>query len=231
MAGTEGQLARAGFSLGVSGGGSDSQILAPDDFSTVDGSTVDATGAVIIRAFYTNGDVEVYRRGDPDSDGTYEISARMLDTNASGQHIFTDLTLIVTETAGIEFVNLGAGTKHVYVVAEVYPVGNIFVEQDETVTASAELARQTASRNTEETVIEFAHEGDADAYVRADYDDDSTNETGGVFMEVNGEGVVRSLFIPFVDQNATNPECEFALENTSGSTNGYMILGTVGGQP
>lgn len=218
-----GQIAIA-EQTGVSSGGT--YNFTPSDFTMADGNSVTSSDAVIIRSIIHGNDITINRTGDPNADGTFEINQQV--TSRSGGGEYHSATHPVTSEAGIEIVNDHSSSQDLVVIAEYADSVNIFVEQAAGIADTNELTRTTASRGTDESILELVTTGAADLNRRYDANDDGTYEIDQKVTSYSSGTVVTETWLNSVDVfGRTNPAFQNALINTSGSNNDMMIIGTI----
>lgn len=219
---TVGDLAVATASLGSGG----TFNFTPGDFTTTDGTSLTDSAAVLARSIAHPDDIDVNRTGDPDDDGTFEINVTV--ESRTGADEAASESYLLTGQAGIEVSEQASTTQDIIVVAEQYRTGNVWVEQNDGVANTNEIARTVASRNSEETVIEAVRSaGSVNLARRADTDDDGTFEEDFTATTYGSAGVDTGLASYMVDHNSSNPMMEIALVNQSGGQADLMLLGTV----
>lgn len=217
-----GQLAVASATIS----GAATNNFTPSDFTDVDGSAVSSGDAILVRSVVHEDDVTISRTGDPDQDSTFEINLQIGSRSGAGER-HSD-TLVTTQYAGIEVVNDGASSQEVFLVGEHAPASDVFVEQADGLADASELVRTTASRGTEESVLEVAMGGDAELIRRYDPNDDGTYEFDAIVETYTGTNVVTETWLSSVDAGGrTNPAMQTAVNNVSGGTADYVIIGTV----
>lgn len=197
------------------------------DFTASDGTALGASDAVLIRSIFHGNDVTINRTGDPDDDSTFEINEQIDARSGAGER-HSD-TLIATDVAGVEVVNDAGSAQDVTMIAESVPASLVFVEQAAAVADASEVNRTTASRGSDETVIELLTSADADLDRRYDANDDGTFEIDVNVDSYVGSNVVTETWLSGVDAaGRSNAAMQTALVNTSGGTGDYMLLGTIG---
>jgi methylmalonyl-CoA mutase cobalamin-binding subunit len=200
--------------------------FTPSDFTMANGNAVQSGDAVIIRSVLHGDDVTINRTVDPDADGTFEINEQI--TSRAGGGEFHSATHPVTQDAGIEVLNDGASAQDVVVIAEFAESVDVFVESVDALSDSSELTRTTASRGTDESILELVVGADADLDRRYDADDDGTFEIDQNVASYAGQNVVTGVWLSSVDTSGrTNAAFQNALVNTSGGAADYAIIGTI----
>lgn len=220
---TEGNLAIATQNIASAG----TYNFTPSDFTASDGTTLGSSDAVLIRSIVHGNDVTINRTGDPNADTTFEINEQI--TSRSGGGEYHSATHVVTDVAGIEIVNDAGSAQDVTLIAEHVPASLVFVEQAQGVADASELSRTTASRGSDETIVEVVTSADADLDRRYDANDDGTFEVDVNVDSYIGSNVVTETWLSSVDAaGRSNAAMQTALVNVSGGTGDYMLLGTIG---
>jgi len=198
----------------------------PSDFTMANGNSVTSSDAVIVRSVLHGDDVTINRTGDPDDDTTFEINEQI--TSRSGGGEYHSATHPVTDVAGIEVLNDGASAQDIVVLAEFAESVDVFTEQVDALADAGELTRTTASRGTDESILELVMGADADLDRRYDANDDGAFEIDQNVASYAGQNVVTETWLNSVDTSGrTNAAFENALVNTSGGPADMMIIGTV----
>jgi hypothetical protein len=220
---TYGQIAIAEATGVASGNGYN---FTPSDFTMANGSAVQSGDAVIVRSIPHSNDVTINRTGDPDADTTFEINEQI--TSRSGGGEYHSATHPVTDVAGIEVVNDAGSAQDIVVIAEFAESVDVFTEQADGLADAGELTRTTASRGTDESILELVIGADADLDRRYDANDDGTFEVDQNVASYVGQNVVTETWLNSVDVSGrSNAAFQNALVNVSGGTADYMLIGTV----
>jgi hypothetical protein len=204
--------------------------FTPSDFTLSDGTAVTSSDALFVRSIMHEDDVTINRTGDPNADGTFEINEQIISRSGEGE--IHSATNPITSDAGIEVLNDGSVAQGIVVIAEYADAANVFVEQVESLADAAELTRTTASRGSDETILELVI-GGAPAEVERKYDpdDDGTFEIKPYVSVYSSPTVVTETLLHSVDvAGRTNPAFENAIVNESGSPADFMIIGTITSQ-
>lgn len=225
---TAGQRVSATVNPDASGGTDPDKTVTAGDFTASDGTALGASDAVIVTGYLHESDVTFNRLGDPDGDGTFEISVGIESRTGAGER--TDIHHVVTDVAGIEVVNddTGAG-QHVTLYGVRVDATKVFVVQAAGVAGGSEIARTTGARGQEETLYEAVMSGAADLIRRHDPNDDNTFELDAtVETGWDSADVKRELGLAMKDESGrTNAEMETALQ-ASGGARDLMLAGSIG---
>lgn len=217
-----GQIAIANQNIASAG----TYNFTPSDFTMADGNSVGSTDAVLIRSVLHGDDITINRTGDPDQDSTFEINEQI--TSRSGAGEYHSATHPATQYAGVEVVNDAGSAQDVVVLAEYAESVDVFVEQASAVADAGELTRTTASRGSDESILEVVVGAAADLDRRFDANDDGTFEIDLNVDTFTGADVVTETWLNSVDVSGrSNAAWETALVNGSGGTADYMLIGTI----
>lgn len=200
--------------------------FTPSDFTMANGNAVTSGDAIIVRSILHSDDVTINRTGDPNADTVFEISEQI--TSRSGGGEYHSATHPVTDVAGIEVFNDATSSQDVVVIGEFAERVNVFVEQAAGVANAAEVSRTTASRGSDESIVELVMSADADLDRRYDANDDGTFEIDQNVASYVGQNVVTETWLNSVDVSGrTNAAFQNALVNVSGGTADLMLIGTI----
>lgn len=218
-----GQIAIA-EQTGVASG--NSYNFTPSDFTMANGNAVQSGDAVIVRSVLHGNDITINRTGDPNADTTFEINEQI--TSRSGGGEYHSATHPVTDVAGLEVVNDAGSSQDIVVLAEFAESVDVFTEAASGLANGSELTRTTASRGTDESILELVVGAAADLDRRYDANDDGTFEVDQNVASYASATVVTETWLNSVDTSGrTNAAFENALVNTSGGTADYMLIGTI----
>lgn len=217
-----GQRVTANASL-TSGG---SNTFTAGDFSTVDGTGLSSSDAVVVSGYIHGDSVSINRVGDPDSDSTFEIDIAIESRTGAGER--TDVTHVVTDVAGLKVSEDASTSQEVTLYGVRVDASKVFVEQSASVSGGSEVARTTGSRGQHETIYELAFSDAADLIRRHDPNDDGTFELAATVESYSGADVIREAMLPMSDESGrSNAEMETALQASGGSRD-LLIAGSVG---
>lgn len=216
---------RADASLGNNG----SEVFTETDFTHLDGTGVIASETIVVEQIAYDAACDVSRVGDPDEDSTFEINQTIGALSQGEASLHTGLTLLNGDFAHIEVADTSGSGANVYLLGRTIKAGGIFVEQNDAVADTNEVARTTGARAQEETVYELVMSGDATLHYREDVNDDGTFEFDAQVASFTGGQVRLEEHVQLFDLSGrSNAESELALQANGGSRD-LMILGTIGG--
>lgn len=200
--------------------------ITPGDLTLASGDNLGIDNAGILRSILHSDDITISRTVDVDQDSTFEINEQI--TSRSGGGEYHSATHPITQYAGVEVTNDSASAQDIVFIAEYADTVDVFVESGAGIADGAEVTRTTASRATDESILELVVGGSADLDRRFDANDDGTFEVDQNVASYASQTVVSETWLNSVDVDGrTNPAFQNALVNTSGGPADYAIIGTI----
>lgn len=211
----------------VSLAGNGSKNFTPSDFTSITGVPLSSGDAVIIRTIIFSNTVTINRTGDPDEDGTFEISVQYTSEASAGERHSENR--IITQYAGLEMVDTSGSSNPVTVIGEKVDLDKVVVKQAQLSNGTTLRLQSIASRAWQASVYEIVHSTDYQLMRKHDPDDDGTFETDIIAESVTGAGVETGRWHLLLDRfDRNNREMWLGIYNNSGGSGDYMMFGTIG---
>lgn len=216
--------------------GDSTWYITPGKFTTMDGTSLSDTDAVLVTGISAENEIILRRDIDIDGDGvrdmTVVIGRYQNTSNGTGDET-TDTTLAVTDNLGLEISNQSSSANGIVLYGRRIDPSKIFFEAGAGVADGSEITYSPGSGGQTETIHEIGGTyGSYNLYRRHDPDDDGTFEFDAEIVKQPGtsSNALKDTGMVLMSRpNRSNPLCEVAVRVNSFETEDVYMIGTIGG--